>query len=97
MSGGLMAEGDNRRPVWCEHCRAHFPTEHYADGKHQVGREFGPTGVELWILEAAAQVAWWWDPRDQAPNQSAEGWIPELQRRVLAGGRYPDRGKDVRG
>lgn len=92
---GLLDQGDRRRPIWCEHCRDHFPTDHYADGKHQMGPEFGPVGVDMWILEAAEQVAYWWDPHDPYPYQRAEGWVDELQRRVTMSGRTVQP-KDVR-
>jgi hypothetical protein len=33
--------------VWCEHCRAHVATNHYKDGRHRVGPEFGYTGADI--------------------------------------------------
>lgn len=30
--------------VWCEHCRDHYPEDHYENDRHKVGVEYGPTG-----------------------------------------------------
>lgn len=33
--------------TWCEHCRDHYPTDHYGDdGCHKVGNEYGVWGEE---------------------------------------------------
>ncbi len=34
---------------WCEHCRDHYPTEHYSeDGmEHLAGWEYGPVGRSM--------------------------------------------------
>lgn len=34
--------------IWCEHCRDHFPDDHYGqDFHHKVGKDYGPTGAEM--------------------------------------------------
>jgi hypothetical protein len=33
--------------TWCEHCRDHFPEDHYVDGRHKVGEQYGPAGRVL--------------------------------------------------
>ena len=38
--------------VWCEHCRDHYPEDHYRGGRHRVGRDFGVTGTDLARREA---------------------------------------------
>jgi hypothetical protein len=37
--------------MWCEHCRDHYPEDHYepfdVGGGHKVGAAWGPTGDQL--------------------------------------------------
>lgn len=42
--------------VWCEHCRDHYPEEHYdEDGNHFVGKEWGPTGEGLALRRSMSE------------------------------------------
>lgn len=33
--------------IWCEHCRDHFPEDHYDERGHKVGDAYGPVGAEM--------------------------------------------------
>jgi len=41
--------------IWCEHCRDHFEEDHYPDGSHAAGLQFGPTGRTM-VIESAVQA-----------------------------------------
>lgn len=43
--------------IWCEHCRDHYPEDHYEEGNHKVGREFGPTGEALYLAKVLHPAA----------------------------------------
>lgn len=46
-----------QQPIWCEHCRDHFGTDHYPNDTHGVGEEFGPYGRLLAASALLDQVA----------------------------------------
>lgn len=44
--------------IWCEHCRGHYPSDHYgADGQHMVGVEYGPMGYDLACVAIVERIA----------------------------------------
>lgn len=45
---------DRTARIWCEHCRDHFPVDHYEDATdgsqewhHKAGAAFGPIGARM--------------------------------------------------
>lgn len=34
--------------IWCECCRMHFDVDHFPNGMHGVGVDYGPYGLLLW-------------------------------------------------
>lgn len=43
---------------WCEHCRAHYPTDHYdEEGMHRHGAEWGFFGYALACVDVVERLA----------------------------------------
>ena len=65
---------------WCEHCRGHYPTDHYGgpDGYHLAGFEYGPVGAGLvaeQIVEALAAP----DPPVDELLRRAREWVDQAR------------------
>jgi hypothetical protein len=42
--------------IWCEHCRDHMAIDHYIDGNHSGGSQYGYAGADLAIRNALPQI-----------------------------------------
>jgi len=50
--------------IWCEHCRDHYPIDHYPNGEHGIGPKFGVTGMELQAVDIVRSLADQYAPVD---------------------------------
>lgn len=44
--------------IWCEHCRFHFPEDHYREdtGEHKAGTRYGIMGKGLAAIRVAEEA-----------------------------------------
>lgn len=54
--------------TWCEGCRDHYDADHYPDGEHGHGAEYGWFGALLAVEDAARKLAEPW------PTPSSDPW-----------------------
>lgn len=54
--------------IWCEHCRDHYPTDHYPSGEHGIGPKFGVTGMRLQAVDIIKDLAESEAPADRFEN-----------------------------